>query len=62
MPTCLIGMEACVGANHLSRQLLALGHDVKLIPAQLVTPFPYPSAPQQAGAHCLERAEPEPHL
>ncbi len=31
MPSCLIGMEACVGAHHLSRQLLALGHDVKLI-------------------------------
>jgi len=31
MPTCLIGMEACVGAHHLSRQLLALGHNVKLI-------------------------------
>lgn len=31
MPPCLVGMEACVGAHHLSRQLLALGHDVKLI-------------------------------
>ena len=39
MPSCLIGMEACVGAHHLSRQLLALGHDVKLIPAQFVKPF-----------------------
>lgn len=39
MPTCLIGMEACVGAHHLSRQLLALGHDVKLIPVQFVIPF-----------------------
>jgi transposase len=39
MPTCLIGLEACVGAHHLSRQLLALGHDVKLIPAQFVSPF-----------------------
>jgi transposase len=39
MPTGLIGMEACVGANHLSRQLLALGHDVKLMPAQFVKPF-----------------------
>jgi transposase len=38
-PTCLIGMEACVGAHHLSRQLLAIGHEVKLIPAQFVTPF-----------------------
>jgi transposase len=39
MPACLIGMDACVGAHHLSRQLLALGHDVKLIPAQFVIPF-----------------------
>jgi transposase len=39
MPSCLIDMEACVGAHHLSRQLLALGHDVKLIPAQFVSPF-----------------------
>jgi transposase len=26
MPPCLIGMEACVGAHHLSRKLKALGH------------------------------------
>ncbi len=39
MPPCLVGMEACVGAHHLSRQLLALGHDVKLIPGQFVKPF-----------------------
>jgi transposase len=32
MATCLVGMEACVGAHHLSRQLLALAHDVKLVP------------------------------
>ena len=39
MAPCLIGMEACVGARHLSRQLLALGHDVKLVPGQFVKPF-----------------------
>jgi hypothetical protein len=39
MPACLIGMEACVGAHHFSRQLLALGNDVKLIPVQFVIPF-----------------------
>jgi transposase len=27
LPACLIGMEACVGAHHLSRKLRALGHD-----------------------------------
>ena len=26
MPPCLIGMEACVGAHHLSRKLQAHGH------------------------------------
>jgi hypothetical protein len=27
LPPCLIGMEACTGAHHLSRKLQALGHD-----------------------------------
>jgi transposase len=31
LPPCLIGMEACVGAHHLSRKLNALGHDARLI-------------------------------
>jgi len=36
---CLIGMEACVGAHHLSRQLIALGHDARLMPAKYVKAF-----------------------
>ena len=32
MQPCRIGMEACCGAHHLGRQLLAQGHDVKLMP------------------------------
>ena len=39
VPPCLIGMEACSGAHHIGRQLEALGHDVRLIPAQYVKPF-----------------------
>ena len=39
LPPCLIGMEACVGAHHLSRQLVALGHNARLMPAQYVKPF-----------------------
>ena len=30
LPPCLIGMEACVDAHHLSRELIALGHDARL--------------------------------
>jgi transposase len=39
VPHCLVGMEACSGTHHIGRQLEALGHDVRLIPAQYVKPF-----------------------
>jgi len=39
MPPCLVGMEACVGAHHLSRKLQALGHDAWLMPAKYVRPY-----------------------
>ena len=39
LPPCLIGMEACVGSHHLSRRLIALGHDARLMPAKYVKPF-----------------------
>src|SRR6202163_2705386 len=39
LPPCLIGMEACVGAHHLSRKLQMLGHDARLMPAKYVRPF-----------------------
>jgi len=39
MSPCLIGMEACVGAHHLSRKLKALGHDARLMPARYVRPY-----------------------
>jgi transposase len=37
--SCLIGMEACVGAHHLSRKLKAFGHDARLMPAKYVRPY-----------------------
>lgn len=39
VPPCLIGMEACVGAHHLSRRLRKLGHDARLMPAKYVRPY-----------------------
>ena len=58
---CLIGMEACVGAHHLSRRLSAMGHDARLMPAQYVKPYlrgqknDYRDA--EAIAEAVERAE-----
>jgi transposase len=39
MPPCLAGMEACVGAHHLSRKLNSLGHNARLMPAKYVRPY-----------------------
>jgi len=39
MPPALVGMEACVGAHHLGRQLRALGHEVQLMAAKYVRPY-----------------------
>jgi transposase len=39
LPPCLVGMEACVGAHHLSRRLQSQGHDARLMPAKYVRPY-----------------------
>ena len=39
LPPCLIGMEACASAHYWARELVKLGHEVKLIPAQHVKPY-----------------------
>ena len=35
----LIGMESCPGSQWLARKLMALGHQVRIIPAQFVKPY-----------------------
>ncbi len=39
LPACLVGMEACSSSHYWARQLSALGHDVRLIPANYVKPY-----------------------
>jgi transposase len=39
MEPCAVGIEACAGSHYWARQLLALGHDVKLIAAQHTRAF-----------------------
>lgn len=39
MPPCLVAMEACASAHYWARELIELGHRVKLIPPQYVKPF-----------------------
>ncbi len=39
LPGCLVGIEACATAHHWGRQLMDLGHEVKLIPPRYVKPY-----------------------
>ena len=39
LPPCLIGIEACASSHHWSRELGALGHTVRLMPAAYVKPY-----------------------
>src|SRR5215467_7885819 len=39
LPACLIGMEACASSHHWSRELTALRHTVRLMPAAYVKPY-----------------------
>jgi transposase len=38
-PATEIAMEACSGAHHWARELIALGHEVRLLPPQYVKPY-----------------------
>jgi len=37
-PRCTVAMEACAGAHHWGRELMKLGHEVRLIPPAYVEP------------------------
>lgn len=39
LPRCLVGIEACNTSHHWARELIALGHDVRLMPLQYVKPY-----------------------
>lgn len=39
LPRCLVGIEACSSSHYWARELISLGHDVRLLPAQYVTPY-----------------------
>lgn len=39
LPPCLIGIETCATGHHWARVLMALGHEVRLMPAAYVKPY-----------------------
>jgi len=41
-PRCLVGIEACGTSHHWARELIALGHEVRLMPPAYVKPYVKP--------------------
>src|SRR5271168_3218304 len=39
LPSCLIGIEACGTSHHWARELIKLGHEVRLMPPAYVKPY-----------------------
>lgn len=39
LPPCIVGLEAGLGAHNCARELIKLGHSVKLMPPQYVKPY-----------------------
>ena len=39
LPRCVVAMEACASAHHWGREIMQLGHEVRLVPPIYVKPF-----------------------
>src|SRR6266566_8806421 len=39
LPACVVGMEACSGAQHWARELRKLGHEPRIMAAEFVEPY-----------------------
>ena len=62
LPPCVIGMEACATAHHWARELKALGHDVRLMPASYVKAYVKRSKNDAADAAAIWEAVTRPSM
>jgi len=62
LPKCLIGMEACGGANYWAREMRKLGHEVKLMAPQFVKPYVKTNKNDQADSEAICEAVSRPNM
>jgi transposase len=62
LPRCLIGMEACSTSHYWARELIALGHEVRLMPTQYVKPYVKRSKNDAADAEAICEAVTRPTM
>jgi transposase len=59
---CLIGMEACASAHYWARELVSIGHDVRLIAPQFVKPYVKSNKTDRADAEAICEAVGRPNM
>jgi transposase len=62
LPPCLIGMEACATAHYWARELIALGHEVRLMPPAYVKPYVKRNKTDAADAEAIAEAVTRPTM
>src|SRR3974377_1141951 len=62
MPPCLVGIEACASSHYWSRELQALGHSVRLMPAAYVRPYVKRQKNDMADAEAICEAVTRAHM
>ena len=56
LPGCLVGMEACASAHHWARELIKLGHEVRLMSPAYVKPYVKREKTDAADAEAIGEA------
>ena len=62
LPRCVVGLEACATAHHWARELGALGHEVRLMPAQYVKAYVKRNKNDAADAQAICEAVVQPTM
>jgi transposase len=62
LPPCVVAMEACGSSHYWAREISALGHDVRILPAQHVKPFVSRGKTDAADAEAITLAFKRPNI
>jgi transposase len=62
LPPCLVGMEACASSHYWAREIAALGHEVRMMPARYVKPYVKRNKSDAADAEAICEAVTRPTM
>ena len=62
LPPCLVGMEACATSHYWAREITALGHEVRMMPARYVKPYVKRNKNDMADAEAICEAVTRPTM